>query len=103
MPLWAWGLVGGVAGSAVVLAVLVPPKIAALNARGQQLQQQIQAGQGPPAALVTAMRARLQTFAEQQANTIAQQSGNAYLLSGYGLNQDRMQRLQALANRLGVH
>jgi hypothetical protein len=103
MPSWAWALLGGAIGSGVVLAVVLPPKLAQLNQRGQALQQQVQAGQGVTATQIAAMRARLQTFAQTSANTIARASGDAYLMQGYGLNQDRMQRLQALAARFGIH
>jgi hypothetical protein len=102
MPVWAWPLLGGLGGAAVVLAFAVPIKVGELKRRGTALQQQIEAGAGPSATQVQAMQARLRNYAISEATSRARREADRFLMAGYGLNQQRMQRIDALTRTLNT-
>lgn len=103
-PALKMGLVGlgaGAAAGALVLAVLVPQKIKALQERGAAVQREVEhGGSGDLAQQAAAMRTRLQAFANTYATSLARSSANAYLLSAYGITEARMQRIDQLSARL---
>jgi len=100
MPDWGWMLVGGLAGAAGVLAIAVPSKVRALQQRGLELQHQIETGGGPTAAQAQVMQVRLRNFAIAQASSKARAEADRFLFAAYGLNQTRMQRIDALTRSL---
>ena len=102
MPAWAWPLIGGLAGSAAVLAFAVPAKISQLKTRGQEMQRALEAHGGPSAAQVQAMQDRLRVFATTQAAARARAEADRFLLAGYGLDQRRMQRIDELTRMLNT-
>lgn len=94
-------LSAGAAAGAVILAILVPKKIQDLQARGRAAQDAIERGGATELArAATAMRTRLQAYANTYATNLARSSANDYLLSHYGITEERMQRIDRLSRQL---
>lgn len=95
---WHVALGAGLLGAAVTLVVLVPRTVRRLEQRGQQLERQVASSSGAIGAQVRAMKTRLTAHAE--ATTL--RAAENHLRANYGITEERMRNLDALARRLGV-
>lgn len=97
---WHVALLGGLIGGGAALAVLVPKTIKHLEQRGVVLEAQMQnaSASGALATRVRGLRARLDAHADQ----LAQAAAAKHLETQYGITDERMRNLDALARRFGV-
>lgn len=104
MKAWVAASVGGLVGCAAVLAVVLPKTIRRLEARGAALQAAAESGEGRTAFTrqVAALRGELDAYATAYADPLAQRAANDHMMTAYGINEQRVQKLERLARSLGV-
>lgn len=95
---WHVAAVGGLVGAGLVLAVLVPRTVRHLEARGAGLERQVAQRRGSIGGQVLAMKGRLSAFAEAETRRVAEE----HMRTHYGITEERMRNLDALARRLGA-
>lgn len=97
---WAAAALGGITASGVVLVFCMLRKKAEIEREGNVLRAQLT--QRFTFGAYRAQMDRLRTELGAHAETVANRAADEHLASAYGLTRDRMQQMQALAQRLRV-
>ena len=98
MKPWHVVLGASLLGAGITLGLLVPRTVQQLSARGEQLQRDMERPGTRLAADVNRLKQRL----EAHATAVTTRAALAHLERHYGITENRMQRLAALAGRFGA-